>query len=345
MTETTDIPTTEEAARFVGISARRLRQHQAAGRIFPTPGPNLRSPYGGQCNYYARADLLDLLGGPEAPHALLARRLENEARRLTESVRYRHAATKTAERPSVAKAREKAETLRRKAAAHRTQAKRLETARLAKIADVERWVERETRRLLSRGALPRERKQIAEQASAALEEIDRYYAGELKRPPFPTRADIVRMFRELRGSQALPVAPQPQPQRTLLASASTERRAPAPAPAATRTCLRRRGVGRDWRRRGAGQCVGAAPWIQGGHPGDSHHAPVADAQVRRILGPRQQRPPARAGHSEKCFLSSANRNAPYLISCALEIPTRRPPLFCGALSLAVLGCAVWSANA
>ena len=225
MTETTDIPTTEEAARFVGISARRLRQHQAAGRIFPTPGPNLRSPYGGQCNYYARADLLDLLGGPEAPHALLARRLEDQARRLTESVRYQHAATKTAERPGVAKAREKAETLRRKAAAHRAQAKRLETARLAEIADVERWEDRETGRLLSRGALPRERKQIAEQASAALEKIDRYYAGELKRPPFPTRADIVRMFRELRGSQALPVAPQPQPQRTFLASASTERRA------------------------------------------------------------------------------------------------------------------------
>ena len=101
----------------------------------------------------------------------------------------------------------------------------METACLAEIANVKRWEERETRRLLSRGALPRERKQIAEQASAAREEIDRYYAGELKRPPFPTRADIVRMFRELRGSQALPVAPQPQPQRTLLASASTERRA------------------------------------------------------------------------------------------------------------------------
>lgn len=124
MTETTDIPTTEEAARFLGISARRLRQHQAAGRIFPTPGPNLRSPYGGQCNYYARADLLDLLGGPEALHALLARRLEDEARRLTESVRYQHAATKTVERPGVAKAREEAETLRRKAAAPQPQQER-----------------------------------------------------------------------------------------------------------------------------------------------------------------------------------------------------------------------------
>ena len=231
MTETTDIATTEEAARFLGISARRLRQHQAAGRIVPTPGPNLRSPYGGQCNYYARADLLDLLGGPEAPHALLARRLEDEARRLTESVRYQHAATKTAERPGVAKAREKAERLRRKAAAHREQAKRLERARLAEIADVEQWRERETRRLLSRGVF-RAREQIAEQASAALEEIDGYYAGELKPPTTdyqPLLAAAGRRIREwrMREAQALRAAPQPQPQQTLPAPASTERPASA----------------------------------------------------------------------------------------------------------------------
>ncbi len=227
MTETTDIATTEEAARFLGISARRLRQLQKEGRIFPTPGPNLRSPYGGQCNYYARADLLDLLGGPEAPHALLARRLEDEARRLTESVRYQHAATRTAERPGVAKAREKAETLRRKAAAHREQAKRLERARLGEIADVERWAERETRRLLSRGALLREREQVAEWKSVALAAIERKYAGELPPPLRPiSAADRLAMWKAVSASAEGRRA-QPQPQQTLPASASTERPASA----------------------------------------------------------------------------------------------------------------------
>ncbi|MDE2765340.1 MAG: hypothetical protein OXI25_02770 [Chloroflexota bacterium] len=231
MTDTTDIATTEEAARFLGISARRLRQHQKAGRIFPTPGLNLRSPYGGRCNYYARADLLDLLGGPEVPHALLARRLEDEARRLTESVRYQHTATKTAKHHGVAKARKEAETLRRRAAAHREQAKRLERARLAEIADIERWAERETKRLVSHGVF-RAREQVAEQASAALEEIERKYAGELK--PSPLRpisaADRLAMWKAASASVE-DRRTQPQPQRALPASASTERPASVEATA------------------------------------------------------------------------------------------------------------------